>query len=1035
MNPEPAFSFIAKKKSLARHPKSLFSFEFLLNRKIQSSVEPFAFCSKIPTVNTRDRFQAELAKLNPAQRAAVEAIEGPLLIVAGPGTGKTQTVALRLANILLKTQVRPHNLLALTFTNAGAIALKKRLASLIGAEGYGIMALTFHSFAERLMQLFPAEFTTARERTSLDELGKLRVIREILEAGNYPLLRPATAPDSNIRAIAVALSNLKKEAISPEKLEELIARDAAELATLDPINKRTGKKKSAIIDAEKRLARQRELAVLFAEYQKTCFERGFADFDDLILAVVEKLRDPADEFLLAYLQEQFLYVTVDEFQDTNGAQNAILQAWGSYDSQPNLAVVGDDDQSIYRFQGASLANILAFKESYPAAQIVTLTQNYRSHQPILDASRSLIEHNSERLTAQLPGLSKVLESVNPEPGKASAKPLILACGTAEIEAAEVTNRIQALLASGTKPEEIAVLYRRREDGDLPAAYLAQAGVPIYRTDGRDARSDPAVRLIIRLLGSLADEKDAEGLAAWILSDAANLAQVDAFRLLRLHGYESPLSQLLLDFERLETRADELKITFNEKEKISRLSFIFQKLNTFKYDLSLTDLARAVAAESGLAQYLADAKKYESIDAVTAFLGWVRQAELAQPGLRIEDLLAEIRLMEQSGIALPLPQRPHAAVTLATAHGSKGLEWQHVFVIGLADDRWGGRKKGDRLALPSLIPAAADHEILEDERRLLFVAMTRARESLTLTWPELANARPQTPSRFLAEIEPGLAETESSEIAAEAAAELAVPAETQPGYSPEASEFLRSIIENYRLSPSGLNDFLEDPNKFVLKHLLRLPESVNPDDRAGAIFGTALHAALEAWFASFKLTGHRPKPELAREALEKSLRREPMTELQRANISRDAGAVLERYLANLGAQDIQPPLATEFNFAKHEVRLGEIPLTGKVDRIDSLGTDAVRLVDYKSMAPQTRNAIKGETKSSSGNLYRQLLFYTLLAESDPRFVGRVESVALAFLRPNDHGDFVEESFSPSREEIDQLKETIREVWRRIQSLEF
>lgn len=243
-------------------------------------------------MNFKQKFIEEFKRLNPAQREAAEAIEGPVLVVAGPGTGKTQTMALRLANILQKTQAKPHNLLALTFTESGAIALKKRLASIIGPDAYRITASTFHAFAARLASMFPAEFATTRERLPIDELGQIQIFREILDKGDFPLLRPLRAPELYLRDLSKAISDLKREGVLPSRLQEIVEIEKEELSKQERINPRTKKPYGKILQAEKRIAKNLELANFYEEYQQILEERGFADYDDLILSVVEKLTHP-----------------------------------------------------------------------------------------------------------------------------------------------------------------------------------------------------------------------------------------------------------------------------------------------------------------------------------------------------------------------------------------------------------------------------------------------------------------------------------------------------------------------------------------------------------------------------------------------------------------------------------------------------------------------------------------------------------------------------------------------------------------------
>ncbi|MFH0833976.1 MAG: ATP-dependent helicase [Patescibacteria group bacterium] len=747
------------------------------------------------------KFQLELEKLNPAQRQAVENIEGPLLVVAGPGTGKTQTLALRLANILKKTQARPHNLLALTFTEAAAINLKKRLATIIGPEAFGIEATTFHSFCARLAAMFPTEFATTREQLPLDELGQIQIFREILDSKNFPLLAPLRAPELYFFDIRRALSDLKREGVSVEKLRAKLAAQKIELANSERINPRTKKPFGKIVDAENQLAKNSELADFYEKYQNLLAERGFADFDDLILAVVEKLRSAVnprdisgvngDSFLLSYLQENFLYATVDEFQDTNNAQNAILQAWASFDAKPNLCVVGDDDQSIFRFQGASLKNILDFKTKYPATAVVTLTENYRSTQKILDAATSLIAKNSERLVHEIPNVEKNLTAALQFQN--APRPQIIAAGSGADEVAFVANAIEQLIFAKTPPEEIAVIYRNRAHGDALADALARKRIPLFRADGRDALANSRVQQLVNLLKIVAKPDDALASLAVFFADFSELAEVEVYKIARAADRENNFLDVALASENSTTKKFAQKLLDFQKQKASE---------------NLLELVENIAAESGLTKKIAENEEFEAAEALHAFFEFVRNFAISRENPSLENLLADISALQKNSIRLAIPNRPHAAVTLTTAHSAKGLEWEKVFVIHADDASWGGRAKPQKLKLPDIleIGEVEKEKKMEEERRLFFVAMTRAKNSLTISYAENYETRATTATRFIAEIEPNLLEFSRAPEAGFAALPLA----GQQKFSLDTQKFLASLLEEFRLSPTALNNFLACP---------------------------------------------------------------------------------------------------------------------------------------------------------------------------------------------------------------------------------
>lgn len=997
----------------------------------------------------KSKFNLAFTSLNSAQRAAAETIEGPVLIVAGPGTGKTQTLALRLANILKKTQARPHNLLALTFTEAAAVELKKRLASIIGPDAYGITASTFHSFCSRLAGTFPGEFAGNRENTQLDALGQFKLLAEILEKGEYPLLRPQRDPGYQIRNLSKALQDLKREGITPEKLEDLAKKAQMALPTGEErLNKKTGKVLGRVADGEKVAAKQIELVRFYTEYQRLLAEHALADYDDLILNVVHKLTPPnpplakrgaeEDSFLLAYLQENYLYATVDEFQDTNGAQNAILSAWASYDDAPNLCVVGDDDQSIYRFQGASLINILDFHERYPKAKIVTLTENYRSTQVILDASRALIENNQQRLTNKISNLSKNLTAspVNRTPKTEPRKPKVLELVGAEDEATFITSEIQRLIKlSSSKPEDIVVLYRRRRSGNLLADYLHRAGVPVARLDGENALTDRRVRQLIMLLTAIDQPSNPVAQLTVLSADYTDLPPTDIYRLARGVDRDNNFLDFLADEKKLKAWGQG-EVADKLQDLKSLLDFGSHLLHWQRLlrEVNVLELAEVATAGSGLTQKIEAGEEYSSAEALTAFLGWLRSTITARPDVALAEILADLKLMQSQGISLPLPRRAHAAVTLTTVHGAKGLEWTHVFVTNCTDEEWRPqRNSGLKLPLEFTAPETPE-EALEEERRLMYVAMTRAKESLTLTVAaNYGSRKTSTPSQFLAELPDQLIQREKLTIPAKTKFALALPHLNVPKIDRETKRYLASLVEHYRLSPTALNTYLICPHKFLFMRLLKLPTVGEPHLREVLAFGSAAHSALENYYQEFKHTNTPPTDTAVTAWLESALDREPLTRKQKQRVLRDEAPALQEYLATRRGE-LKHPLFTEYDFSAHDVRLGDIPLSGKVDRIDPMPETSadVVFIDYKTKKPRSRNDILGKTGKNDLNDYRQLLFYILLSELDNRFIYTAKKVTLSFIHRDGSRD---ETFEPTTAEIEELKKLISEIFAKIQALEF
>ncbi|HNJ96243.1 MAG TPA: ATP-dependent helicase, partial [Ferruginibacter sp.] len=358
------------------------------------------------------KFEEEYQKLNEAQRRAVDTIDGPVMVIAGPGTGKTQILAARIGKILLDTDALPENILCLTYTDAGTIAMRKRLLQFIGADAYKVHIYTFHAFCNDVIQ----DNLPLFEKTSLDpisELESIQLFKTLIDAfpKNHPLKRYRGDVYFEINNLRNLFSAMKKEGWQPHYISQKIDEYMADLPNRDEyIAKRAVKefKKGDVrtdkIEEEKEKMEKLRAAVHeFDQYQELMRRRNRYDFDDMINWVIRAFEENRN--LLSAYQEKFQYVLVDEYQDTSGIQNRLVHLLINYWDKPNVFVVGDDDQSIYRFQGANVENMLGFATAYTKDLLtVVLTNNYRSTQPILDISKTLIGSNKERLVEKIDGL-------------------------------------------------------------------------------------------------------------------------------------------------------------------------------------------------------------------------------------------------------------------------------------------------------------------------------------------------------------------------------------------------------------------------------------------------------------------------------------------------------------------------------------------------------------------------------------------------------------------------------------------------------
>ncbi|MEY3246064.1 MAG: hypothetical protein RL253_1231, partial [Bacteroidota bacterium] len=459
-------------------------------------------------------FEKEYASLNTAQKQAVDTTEGPVMVIAGPGTGKTQILAIRIGKILLETDTRPENILCMTYTDSGAIAMRKRLIKMIGPDAYKVNIHTYHSFCNQVIQDNLSHF----DKNSMDpisELESIALVRELIDQfkkGN-PLKRYRGDVYYESQNLLYFFSTMKREGWLPDVIKEGITSYLESLPLRDEfIYKKkyqqfnAGDIKEDKVNVEKvKMAKLAAAVDEFEKYQKKMIDRKRYDFDDMINWVIKAFEEKRE--LLAQYQEQFQYVLVDEYQDTSGTQNKLVELLVSYWEEPNLFVVGDDDQSIFRFQGASVDNMLRFLQKYPNIKTIMLAENYRSIQPILDVSKSLIDANQERLIKHIEGLSKVLTAGKKELQGITEFPVIKAYKTPREEMIGITQSIEELVKSGTDPKRIAVIYKENKYGEEIAEFLQCKKINYFSKRNLDLLALPLIKKIILFFEYLDAEMD------------------------------------------------------------------------------------------------------------------------------------------------------------------------------------------------------------------------------------------------------------------------------------------------------------------------------------------------------------------------------------------------------------------------------------------------------------------------------------------------------------------------------------------------
>jgi len=995
-------------------------------------------------------FAAELARLNERQREAVTHADGPLLVVAGPGTGKTQLLAARVAWLLLQPDVRPQEILCLTYTDAAAQNLRQRLLRFVGPDAHRVAIYTFHSLGKLIIDE-NAALLGHHDLEAASELETEELLRDLLDQlpAGHPLRRDTGSAYYDLPHLQRLFQTIKREGWSlPQLLHELEAYrlglpDDEQYLYKKAVPRqgvRAGDVKQAQLAAEEQhITRAVAAAGLLPAYQQALAARGRYDYDDMLGWAIELLR--THEHLRLGYQERWQHLLADEYQDTNGVQSQLLHLLADYWEHPDLVVVGDDDQSIYRFQGASVANVLEFRERYPGARVVVLEENYRSSAAVLAAAGGLIGRNRERLVHRLPGLSKQLHARHPAFAASAVQPVLRRYATPLHEAAALAAELADLHRRGAWPAGgAAVLARQYSQHELLATLLQAAGVPFRRVRTVNVLRDEALaRSLRQLLDYLAATQQPR-------PEAAEEQLFAALHLPGLHLPPTDLVRLATGYQRQRqaTRAtghavlpwrvwaagvaaDPASATALGLDEAGRLALARALALLDSWQLAAATLPVPALLEVVVLQTLlptllvAHAQPTHLLAVARTLLQFGRAEARRHPRLNLTELLRTWDTLAATGKGLPLEYADGTATApldLLTTHSAKGLEWERVWVLGCQQNAWLGRRgdRGFRLP-PVLAPAPGEEADCEEARRLFFVALTRAQEHLTLSWAEADEAgKPLAECQFVTELQqdgwPVATPAVADEVLTAARHALLTPPPA-PAPVPDPA-LLDAVLADFALSATTLNAYLQCPIACYYEHLLRVPAP-----RATPLLvGSVVHATLEE---HFRQAHQHPQQafgsaeELAADFARRLARHRHELTPAEFDRAQQAGQRELRAWWTQAAPDCSPLAVVE-----HHVKRALLPdgptLTGKIDRLDPLPGGHYQVVDYKTGNParaadKLRPAPAGSAALSladwhaderlrGGDYWRQGIFYHLLLTHEAGAPFPPAAVRFDFLRPEE-----------------------------------
>lgn len=1059
------------------------------------------------------------------------------MVVAGPGTGKTELLSVRVANILAKTDTLPGTILCLTFTDSGAAAMRERLAELLGPDAYKVAVHTFHSFGSEIIGRYGEYFYSGAHFRPADELSGYEVLSDLMQKlpHDNPLASSMNGEFTYLKDVQTSISELKRGGLTSDELDNVLERNEAFITWAQPrlqaaFGERLSKKSFAAIDSllhelpsyqpepleligyiplnelvseslrraydhsletnttkplsawkkmylernaadeqtlkdEKRGRKLRALSRLYYEYLVAMQEHALYDYDDMILRVVHALEVFPE--LRFNLQETYQYILVDEFQDTNDAQMRLV--WNltnnpATEGRPNLMVVGDDDQAIYRFQGANLSNILDFTKRYRDVKIVTLSDNYRSHAHILQLARQVIVQAEERLETTVATIDKTLTA-----HRKSQAPRLLS------QQYQTTNEAYYALAHTIASEVAsepslsrAVIARNHRQLSALLPYLEQAGVPLrYERQENILTSEPIqqLELLARTVHSLSHEQWGEadetlsrllahpmwGLSAeqlWRLSlDSSRskrtwlevmqerdgqLSHIAAWivELIRQSQYE-PLEFMLDEMFGTETRqlpddptTDDLPFGENgqQPEFVSPMYQYFFNQTVFEQRSAayLTHLAALQRIRALLREYRPDLT------------------------LKVCDLIAFLDLHHELGMPIrskgELETGTHA-LHLLSAHKAKGLEFDAVYVADVQENIWGvsARTRGRLLQFPTNLPLSPAGEHNDERLRLLYVALTRARDQLTLVSSRLDSNGKELLLAGALDLPELTTHTEPPlpTAAVVTAQEIAWHTPLLHISSASQRELLQPTLERYRLSATHLTNYLDvsrgGPELFLLHNLLRFPQAMSPS----AAFGSAIHTSLQRAHQHLRATKNRKPVEDVLHEFETVLRQSQLSELDFTHYHERGVSALTAFLEQR-YESFTPKQEVERTFATEYIQVGDALLAGAIDLLDvDHDEKTIFVTDYKTGKSARRWQGSSEYEKIKLHHYeQQLLFYKLLIEHSRQFAGyTVTGARIEFVEPDASGAIVLLDYQYDNDKLVTFSHLLAAVWRRVMELDF
>jgi DNA helicase II / ATP-dependent DNA helicase PcrA len=936
-----------------------------------------------------DAFREAYEGLNIEQKKAVDTIEGPVMVIAGPGTGKTQVLALRIAHILATTDTPPDGILCLTFTNAGVTAMRTRLIRYIGPVASRVRIATFHGYGMKLIEDHYAALGLSAVPATLDDATTVALLDELLQKRDWQYLRPRHNPAFYFRSIKSLISLLKRERISPADFIAALKTEIEHLSSHpDSISSRGESKGKLKKDVERKiegLYRSIECAEFYLLYEEIKTERNLIDFND-VLEYMVRLVEESDE-VRSQIREQSLYVLVDEHQDSSGIQNEFLEKVWKDVEKPNIFVVGDDRQLIYGFGGASLAYFEGFKHAFGQVSLITLTANYRSTQTILDSAEALLQ------SALAEG--KLIGSTN----EAHLVRLI----ETEYPRDEIIMAGKAIKESGVDLDQCAILVPKNRQVKAAMQILNDLGLPVAAESRLKLFELPDTQVFLAILRVLINPYDVVSISQTLLDPVSDIMPLDAHRFL----HETDLRALSID----SLVANETTRVWGEK---------LQTWLTLAQSDEVYTLLQRVGSDVLLLTAANDTELRRRVEIIRTMLHLVLSQLEQGERITLPAFLTFIDRLEQYGEDIPLAVfAAQQGVKVLTLHGSKGLEFDFVWIAHMDERSLTGSLRST-FTLPEAIAEKVEERDEEKAKRQLYVAMTRAKRFCRISYARHAHTgAAQQLASIIATLPEALLERHSildtdTELLAQVADVVTL---REPVPRDGFADFTKTVRESYSqksVSVTLLNNFFECPWKWYFRNLLQLPEPESDSIHVGNL----VHASIE-----YALQGKKDTAAVLAFVSERALRESRYNEALAMRLV-SAGEIVMKDWLEMYKPTLIEPYDIERSISYRDPEIPEFMLHGKIDLIEPLEQGMVRVTDWKTGSGKTKADIeRTDEEGRMSGLLRQLAMYSYLLNgahstqvAESRLIFVEEGTTLA--RVIGHGDIAR-----LREDIKDYRQSI------------